>query len=430
MKSLFRISIYISLILLCMVMLSSADDKNKTIYLAKISGSINPSASEYISASLKKAKEAKAEVFIIELDTPGGLDTSMRSIVKDIVSSPIPVVVYVSPSGARAASAGVFITLSAHIAAMAPGTNIGAAHPVAVGEKMDKTVAEKVANDAAAYIRSLAETHNRNAQWAEKAVRESVSITETEALRLNVIDLISEDLSSLIRSINGKKVKTTLGERQIDTTGATIVREEMGFRHRILDFISDPNVAYMLMLIGFYGIFFELTNPGSIFPGVIGAICLILAFYSFQTLPVNYAGLLLILTGIILFLLEIKVVSYGLLTLGGIASIILGSLMLFDSPDPLMRVSLSIIIPFAIVSALFFVLTFRLAYKAYKRTPVTGMESMVGAEGTARTNINDKDGMVLVQGEIWNARSEEFIPEGSNIIVTGSKGMVLMVKKA
>lgn len=412
------------------VIATANDSKDRTIYVVKISGTINPSASEFVTASLKKANDAKAEVVIIELDTPGGLDTSMRQIVKDIVSSPTPVVVYVSPSGARAASAGAFITIAAHIAVMAPGTNIGAAHPVAVGEKMDKTVAEKAENDAAAYIRSLAESHNRNADWAEKAVRQSASITETEALRLKVIDMISEDINTLLKAIDGKEVKTAVGQKKINTAGATIVRNEMGVRHKILDFISDPNVAYMLMLIGFYGIFFELTNPGSIFPGVIGAICLILAFYSFQTLPVNYAGLLLILVGIILFLLEIKVVSYGLLTVGGIASIILGSLMLFDSPDPLMRVSLSIIIPFAIVSALFFILTFRLAYKAYKRTPVTGMESMIGADGIAKTNINDKDGLVLVQGEIWSARSDEAIQEGSNVTVIGSKGMVLKVKKA
>lgn len=430
MKKLYKTSLFVVFILLSIVIFASASEKKKPIYVVKINGTINPSAAEYITTSLKRANDAKAEVVIIELDTPGGLDTSMRSIVKDIVSSPIPVVVYVSPSGARAASAGVFITLSAHIAAMAPGTNIGAAHPVAVGEKMDKTVAEKATNDAAAYIRSLAQSHNRNADWAEKAVRESVSITETEALRLNVIDLIVEDINSLIKAIDGKRVKTVLGEKQISTAGASIIREEMGLRHKILDFISDPNVAYMLMLIGFYGIFFELTNPGSIFPGVIGAICLILAFYSFQTLPVNYAGLLLIITGIILFLLEIKVVSYGLLTVGGIVSIILGSLMLFDSPDPLMRASLSIIIPFAIVSALFFILTFRLAYKAHKRTPVTGMESMIGAEGTAKTNIDNKEGMVLVQGEIWNARADELIPEGSKIVVVSSKGMVLTVKKA
>ncbi|MCX8027749.1 MAG: nodulation protein NfeD [Thermodesulfovibrionales bacterium] len=428
---LYKLHILIILIIISISVVSSADDsKGRIVYVVKISGTINPSASEFVTASLKKANDLKAEVVIIELDTPGGLDTSMRQIVKDIVSSPIPVVVYVSPSGARAASAGAFITIAAHIAVMAPGTNIGAAHPVAVGEKMDKTVAEKAENDAAAYIRSLAESHNRNADWAEKAVRQSASITETEALRLKVIDLISEDINTLLKAIDGKEVKTAVGQKKINTAGATIVRNEMGVRHKILDFISDPNVAYMLMLIGFYGIFFELTNPGSIFPGVIGAICLILAFYSFQTLPVNYAGLLLILVGIILFLLEIKVVSYGLLTVGGIASIILGSLMLFDSPDPLMRVSLSIIIPFAIVSALFFILTFRLAYKAYKRTPVTGMESMIGADGIAKTNINDKDGLVLVQGEIWSARSDEAIQEGSNVTVIGSKGMVLKVKKA
>lgn len=427
------VSVILIALSLFLLSIGWAKDKGQTnqplVQVIKINGVINPAASEYVIKAIERASKTKAELLVIELDTPGGLDTSMRSIVKEMIASPVPVVVYVAPSGARAASAGAFITLASHIAAMAPGTNIGAAHPVAVGEKMDKTVAEKAANDAAAYIRSLAESRGRNADWAEKAVRKSASITETEALRLRVIDLIAEDLTALLKAIDGKKVKTTTGERTIRTTNTKIDHLEKGFRHKVLDFISDPNIAYMLMLLGFYGIFFELTNPGSIFPGVVGVICLILAFYSFQTLPVNYAGLLLILAGLTLFLLEIKIVSYGLLTLGGIACVILGSIMLIDSEDPLLRISLSMIIPSAVVSAIFFILTFRLAYKAHKPKPVTGTEALLGAEGVAKTTIDEREGTVFVNGELWSARSETPIEEQSQIVVYDIKGLTLWVRK-
>lgn len=403
--------------------------QQKEVIVITLNGVINPVAAEYISKSIKKASEKKAELLIIELDTPGGLDTSMRNIVKDINSSEVPIVVFVSPSGARAASAGVFITMAAHIAAMAPGTNIGAAHPVAIGEKMDKTIAEKAVNDAVAYIKSIAEQHGRNAKWAEDAVRKSISATETEALKNNVIDLIADNIQALLTKIDGKKVKVANVERVINTSNATIVKDEMGLRSKILNFISDPNVAYLLMLIGFYGIFFELTNPGTIFPGVIGGICLILAFYSFQTLPVNYAGLLLILVGIILFILEVKVVSYGMLTIGGIFCLVLGSLMLYDSPFPFMKLSLGVVIPAALVTALFFVITFRLAYRAYKRKPVTGLEGLIGLEGVAKTDITPEDGMVFLHGEYWSAYSDYPIHKDEKVIVEEVKGLKLKVKR-
>ena len=267
-----------------------------------VDGVINPVSAEFIQKSIRKANDKKYEALVIELDTPGGLDASMRNIVKEIIGSEVPVVVYVYPSGSRAASAGVFIALASNIAAMAPGTNIGAAHPVGIGGQMDKTMAEKATNDAVAYIKSLAEKRGRNAQWAEDAVRKSISSTETEALRLKVIDFVAKDLNSLLSDIDGRRVQTASGDRILSTKNAGVVHEEMGVRLKILSLISDPNVAYILMLLGFYGLFFELTNPGSLFPGVIGGICLILAFYSFQTLPVNYAGLLLIILAIILFL--------------------------------------------------------------------------------------------------------------------------------
>jgi len=401
----------------------------KQVLAIEVNGVINTASSEFISKSIAKARTGHAEAVVIQLDTPGGLDTSMRSIVKEISASTVPIIVYVSPSGARAASAGTFITLSAHIAAMAPGTNIGAAHPVSVGQKMDKETAEKATNDAAAYIRSLAEKSGRNEQWAEDAVRKSVSATENEALGKKVIDLVSKDLDSLLRDVNGRTVQTADGDKTLNTAGATVVREEMGMRHKILNFISDPSVAYMLLLLGFYGLFFEFTNPGAIFPGVTGGIFLILAFYAFQTLPVNYAGLALIILAIILFVLEVKIVSYGMLTIGGIIAMVFGSLMLFESAEPFYRLSLSVIVPAVLITALFFTVTFRLAYKAYKSAPLTGSEGLLGLEGKAIEDVTKEDGMVSLHGERWSALSDNDIKKGEGVVVTQVTGMKLKVRK-
>jgi membrane-bound serine protease (ClpP class) len=408
---------------------ASSEEPGKEVIVISVNGVINPVATEYIGKNIRKANEKKVEALIIELDTPGGLDTSMRNIVKDIIGSGVPVVVFVSPSGSRAASAGVFITMAAHIAAMAPGTNIGAAHPVGLGGKMDKTMAEKATNDAAAYIKSLAERRGKNAKWAEDAVRKSISSTESEALKEHVIDLVTKDINSLLTDIDGRKVQTVLGEKVLHTRNAVVIREEMGFRQKILNLISDPNIAYILMLLGFYGLFFELTNPGSIFPGVIGGISLILAFYSFQTLPVNYAGLLLIILAIILFVLEIKIVSHGVLTIGGIIAMIIGSLMLFESPSPFMKLSLYIILPAVLITALFFTLTIRLAYKAYKRKPVTGSEGLIGEAGLASTDISKDEGMVLLHGERWAAYSDEPISKGEKIVIEAVSGLKVKVRK-
>lgn len=408
---------------------AQSEKNSKEVVVITVNGVINPVAAEYIGKNIEKANERNAEALIIELDTPGGLDTSMRDIVKDINGSKVPVIVFISPSGSRAASAGVFITLAAHIAAMAPGTNIGAAHPVAIGEKMDKTIAEKATNDAAAYIKSLAEKRGRNVQWAEDAVRKSISSTESEALKENVIDLVSEDINSLLSDIDGSKVQTVTGEKVLHTENTIVVRKDMGLRHNILNRISDPNIAYILMILGFYGLFFELTNPGSIFPGVIGGIFLILAFYAFQTLPVNYAGVLLIILAIILFILEVKVTSHGLLTIGGIISMLIGSLMLFESSAPFMKLSLSVILPAVIFISLFFVLTIRLAVTAYKRKPVTGTEGLVGLAGIANTDINKDGGMVLLHGEIWSASADDPITKGEKVIVETVSGLTLKVKR-
>jgi membrane-bound serine protease (ClpP class) len=384
--------------------------------------------SEFLSKSIDAAVSEKAEAIVIELDTPGGLDASMRDIVKKIIASEVPVIVYVSPSGARAASAGVFITLSAHIAAMAEGTNIGAAHPVGLGEQMDETMLKKAENDAAAYITSLADKRNRNAEWAEKAVRESVSIAEGEALKLNVIDLVSPSTSSLLETIDGRSVETTAGAIVLKTKGVQTRNVEMDLRLKILNMISDPNIAYILLLLGFYGIFFELTNPGTIFPGVFGAICLILAFYSLQTIPVNYAGLLLIILAIILFILEIKVISYGLLTIGGALSMIIGSLMLFDSAQPFYRLSMKVFLPGVMLTILFFTLTIFLVVKAYRRQPQTGIEGLTGLVGEAKTDIHKK-GQVFVHGEIWRAWSDEPIKAGEKIVVEKVEHLKVKVKQ-
>ena len=409
------------------ILLASYSNTNADIIAIKAVGVVNPVMSEFIASGIDDAVAESAELIVILLDTPGGLDTSMRSIVKKIISSEVPVAVYVYPSGGRAASAGVFITLSAHIAAMSPGTNIGAAHPVGVGGKTDDTMAEKAENDAAAYVRSLAEKKGRNAEWAEEAVRKSVSITEKEALELGVIDLVAPDIKTLLDSVEGMVVETSLGEHTVRSKGIKIRYIEMNLRSKILDILSDPNIAYMLMLLGFYGIFFELTNPGAIFPGVIGAISLIIAFYSFQTLPVNYAGLLLIITAIILFILEIKVTSFGLLTIGGIISMLIGSLMLFDSPLPFLKLSLKVIMPAVILTTLFFSLTVWLALKAYRRKPATGPEGLVGLEGEARTDINKK-GMVFVHGELWRAWSDVEIKAKQEVVVEKVKGLRVKVR--
>ncbi|MBI3593037.1 MAG: nodulation protein NfeD [Nitrospirae bacterium] len=401
----------------------------KDVMVINVDGIINPVASEYIGNAIRKASEINAEALVIKLDTPGGLDASMRSIVRDIIGSKVPVIVFVSPGGARAASAGVFIVMAAHIAAMSPGTNIGAAHPVAVGEKMDKVMAEKATNDAAAYIRAIAKQRGRNGEWAEAAVRKSVSITETEALKKNVIDLVAKNLTSLLSEVDGREIKTAAGDRTLKTANAGIIENEMSLRHKVLDFISNPNVAYILMLLGFYGLFFELTNPGAIFPGVIGGICLILGFYAFQTLPVNYAGLLLIILGIILFILEVKIISHGLLTLGGIVSLILGSLMLFESSSPFFKLSLSVIILSAVITALFFLFTFRLAYRAQRRKPVTGIEGLIGSEAVAKADITQDGGMVFVHGEFWSAYSDDLIKKDEKVVIESVTGLKVKVKR-
>jgi len=396
------------------------------IYVVKVSGTINPGLAEYLIGSIDKSFREGAACLVIQLDTPGGLALSMRSIVMAILASEIPIVVYVSPSGARAASAGVMITLAADIAAMAPGTNIGAAHPVNLGQKeMGKTMSEKVINDMVAYTKSITEKRGRNSEWAEKAVRESVSVTEKEALELKVIDLIAQDLNDLLEKIDGRQLKDkgTLHTKRLKTV---FLRETL--RDKILKTLSDPNIAYLLMMIGMAGLYFELSHPGAIFPGVIGAISLILAFFAFQTLPVNYAGILLIAVALILFILEMKVASYGLLSLGGIISLFLGSLMLFEGGAPGLSLSWRVLIPTVIMVSGFFVIVAGLVFRSQISKPRTGDKGLIGEIGVVKERLAP-GGRVFVHGELWNAEAPEPVEAGAKVRVVGMDRLVLKVEE-
>jgi membrane-bound serine protease (ClpP class) len=353
----------------------------------------------------------------------------MRQIIKEILNTQVPIIVYVAPDGARAASAGVLITMAAHVAAMAPGTNIGAAHPVSMGGgKMSREMSEKVENDAVAYIQSIATKRKRNIEWAEKAVRESVSIKADEALKINVIDLVSPNLDDLLQKLDGREVDIDGKKVILATKGATVRELKMTLREKILATLTDPNIAYILMMLGVAGLYFELAHPGSIFPGVIGAICLILAFYSFQVLSVNYAGMLFIILAIVLFLAEIKVASYGLLSIGGTICLLLGSLMLFDSTSPFLRPSLAVLITTIAITATFFITIATIAFRAYVRKPASGSEGMIGLVGVVVSRIAP-NGRVFVHGEYWNAYSEEVIEEGEEVETIEIKGLKIKVKK-
>ena len=397
---------------------ASATEKMPVFDVITVSAAITPPAAEYIIQSINEAAKSGAEGLIIRLDTPGGLDLAMRDIAKGILNAPVPVIVYVAPSGARAASAGVIITVAAHIAAMAPGTNIGAAHPVAlgIGVAMDKTMSQKVVNDAVAYVRGIAKKRNRNEEWVEKAVRKSESITAEEALRLKVVDFVTTDLNQLLSQLDGREISLAAGKKVLKTKGAILNEKIMGTRQKVLSALSDPNIAYILLLIGLAGLYFEFSTPGVILPGVIGGISLILAFFAMQTLPVNYAGVALILFSIILFIAEIKVISHGILTIGGIISLIIGSLMLFETPDPALRVSWSVLIPAVAVTSLFFITVIAIAVKAQLRKPQGGKEGMAGEEGTAVTDIFN-EGKVLILGEHWSAVSDVSVAKGSKVRV-------------
>ena len=395
-----------------------------------VNAPITPPIAEYILQSINESARDKSDGLVIRLDTPGGLDLAMRDIAKGILNAPIPVIVYVTPSGARAASAGVIITISAHIAAMTPGTNIGAAHPVGIGigGGSDKTMMKKVENDAVAYVRGIAKKRGKNEDWVEAAVRKSESITAEEALKHNVIDVMAGDIHELLAKIDGREITLASGKKILHTKGADIRYKEMGTRQRILAVLSDPNIAYILFLVGLAGLYFEFSTPGAFLPGIIGGISLILAFFAMQTLPISYAGVLLIILSIILFIAEIKVSSHGIMTIGGIVSLIIGSLLLFDAPDPALRVSFSVMIPSIVIVSLFFVGVIALAVKAQMRKRLTGKEGMIGMEGRAMTPVHG-DGKVDIKGEYWQAFSDQPIEAGSHVRILSVEGMKIKVEK-
>jgi membrane-bound serine protease (ClpP class) len=427
-----KITVIVMLILMFISPAASAELKKPLFHVVKLEGVITGPSANYVVDSISEAQKAGAEGLIILLDTPGGMDTAMRDIAKAILNAPLPVIVYVHPSGARAASAGVIITQAAHVAAMAPGTNIGAAHPVAIGiggtAEMDKTMSEKIENDAAAYVRSIAKTRGRSAEWAEKAVRKSESITSDEALKLNVIDVVATDIDSLLAAIHQREVDVAGSKRKIDTVGAVTVEKEISTRQNILAAISNPNIAYLLLLIGLAGLYFEFSNPGALLPGVIGGISLLLAFFGMSTLPVNYTGVLLILFSIILFIAEIKVMSYGLLTVGGVISLSLGSFLLFDTPEPALRISMQVLIPAVLITSIFFIAVIWLAARAQMRKHYSGTEAMIEARGETMTDI-DPEGQVLYQGEYWAAKSDHPIVKGKKVRIVKVEGLKLTVEE-
>ena len=397
----------------------------------KIEGVINPVTADFIHQAIENAHSKKASCLLIHLNTPGGLLQSTREIVTELLESRVPIIVYVSPEGAHAGSAGVFITLAAHIAAMAEATNIGAAHPVTLQGAMDSVMSEKVTNDAAAFIRSIAVKRSRNLEWAEDAVRKSISITASEAILKHVVDLIAFSDKDLLNQVDGKQVKLNSGIVTLHTKNAVIETFEMSPLDKLFNIISDPNIAYLMMMLGFFGILFELFNPGAILPGIVGVISLVMAFYAMRTLPINYAGLALIIFGVLLLLLEIKIVSHGMLAIGGIISLLLGSMMLIKASSPLelAAISSSLIIFTTIITALFFLLVIGAGLKAQRRKPVIGLESMNGLLATAMDTL-DPEGRVMVKGEIWNASSiSGDIATGETVRIQEIKKLKLYVEK-
>jgi membrane-bound serine protease (ClpP class) len=401
------------------------------VEMIDLDGAITPVTARLLTAAIDRAQADRAQALIVRLNTPGGLERSMRSMAQAILNAEIPIIVYVAPTGARAASAGVFITMAAHVAAMAPATNIGAAHPVTIGGgDTGKEMGKKIENDAAAFARSLAAERGRNVEWAEKAVRASVSVTEREAVKLKVVDLVADSVPDLLAKIDGRTVKTARGPVTLATRDAVVKPIEVRFRDRFLALITDPNIAYILMMVGMLGIFFELQNPGVVLPGVIGGISLILAFFAFQSLPINWAGVLLILFGVALLIAEIKVVSHGVLTAGGVVAMVLGSFMLYEAPEVGFRVSWTVILPTVGATAALVVWAVSAGVRAMMKSPVTGAAGMIGRVVVARSALGP-EGQVQVDGEIWRAVSEgEVIPAGEKVRVTAVDGLTLKVSRA
>ncbi len=401
------------------------------VEILTVKGVIDPVVARYVINGFDRAEKEGAELVIMKLDTPGGLMESMESITQKLLNSPIPSVVYIWPHGARAASAGVFIAYAADIAVMAPSTNIGAAHPVTMGQKADSTMMEKITNDAVARIKGMASRRDRNEEWAEEAVRKSVSVTSDEALKLGVIDFIASDVKELLDRLDGWKLKRDDQEIVIKTKGAHLQEREMNPVEKLLHTVANPNIAYILLLFGVLGLIYEFHTPGVGFPGVVGMICLILAFFSLQILPINLAGLLLIIIAIIFFVLELQIVSHGILTIGGIVSLTMGSLMLFSTPGavPYYRLSLVLVASVVTATTLFFLFAITAGLRAQRRAPITGEEGMIGQIGVTKTRLAPQ-GTVLVMGEYWNAVSSdgEAIEEGEKVEVVKLDRRTVKVK--
>ena len=438
----------LSMLVLGIMHIASAQAGPQALVL-DIQGAIGPAVAEDVQRVLNKAKKTETSLIVLRMDTPGGLDKSMRSIIKGILASPVPVVIFVAPKGARAASAGTYILYASHIAAMAPATNLGAATPIRIGglpsispptkpgmkdkpkqqdtETHGDTMQHKMVNDAAAYIRGLAQLRKRNADWAEKAVREAASLSSEQALKEKVIDVIAEDIPALLIKLDGQTVTTSHGSVTLDSSNLATEIVERNWRSRLLAIISDPNIAYILMLLGIYGLFFELANPGFVLPGIVGGICLLLALFAFQVLPVNLAGLGLIVLGILFMVAEAFAPSFGALGLGGVIAFVTGSIMLMDSGIPGYDVSLSLIIGLGLSSALFFIFIVGMALKARRRPVVSGAEEMLEATGIAHENFSGP-GHVLVHGEIWQAVSEQPLNKGQAVRITARDGLTLHVE--